>query len=369
MWKGTAQMARVSHHIKMRVVASLALRRHLAGLRPSELHPIYPAMVMGTGSLSTGALLLGMRPLSVALCVISAGAFALLCALALLRILGHRDRLREDAGNPRTAFAPYTFVAALAVLGTRFALDGHTVFPAAALVAGIAGCAALAVPGVRMLRGGVRLEGVTGNWQLPSVAIEALALLAASLGLTARSQLCEALAIALWLFGIPAYVAVIPAFVRRFRRLPTSPADLTPDYWTLMAVPSLIGLVAAKLWSAAPAFASASWLRPAYRPIALGGLAISAVLAPIWIALQIWRLVRDPASRRYSPTWWGLVFPTAIVVVAAQVVSKTFGPGWLHQAALVGYWFVLAAWATVGIGLVRDLPRSTVADFDAGLTK
>src|SRR5713101_7140104 len=47
-------MVLASHHVKVVVVASLALRRHLAGLRPSELHPIYPAMVMGTGSLSTG---------------------------------------------------------------------------------------------------------------------------------------------------------------------------------------------------------------------------------------------------------------------------------------------------------------------------
>src|SRR6266571_3411354 len=98
-------------HLRPRVIASLALRRHLAGLRPSELHPIYPAMVMGTGSLSTGALLLGMRLLSVALFVIAAGAFALLCVLSLLRVVGHRDGVREDARSPRTAFALYTFVA------------------------------------------------------------------------------------------------------------------------------------------------------------------------------------------------------------------------------------------------------------------
>ena len=208
-----------------------------------------------------------------------------------------------------------------------------------------------------MRGGGARLEGVTGNWQLPSVAIEALALLAASLGLATRSRLWETVAVALWVIGIPAYLAVIPAFVRRFRRLPTSPADLTPDYWTLMAVPSLSGLVAARLWSAAPAFASASWLRPAYEPAAQVGLAISAVLGPIWIALQVWRLVRDPPSRRYSPVWWGLVFPTAIVVVAAQVVGKTFGPGWLHPAAEVGFWWVLAAWATVSLGLARAIAR------------
>jgi len=330
----------------------------LAGLRPSEFHPIYPAMVMGTGSLSTGALLLGMNGLSVALFVMAAGTLALFCILAFLRVFQHRDRLREDARNPKTAFAPYTFVAALAVVGARFALDGHTVSPVGALAVGVVGCAALAVPGLRMVQHHTgRPEAVTGNWQLPSVAIGALALLAASLGLKARSELCIAAAVALWLIGIPSYLAVVPAIVRHFRRLPIVPADLTPDYWTLMAVPSLIGLVAARLSSASQTFVSASWLRLVYEPVALGGLAISALLAPLWITLQAWRLVRDPESRRYSPTWWGLVFPTAIVVVAAQVIGTTFGLGWLHPAAVVGYWFVFAAWAIVGVGLVRDLPR------------
>jgi tellurite resistance protein TehA-like permease len=251
-------------------------------------------------------------------------------------------------------------VAALAVLGTRATLDGHTVLPAVSLAICVIGCVGLAVPARRMLRyyAGRLDEVVMGNWQLPSVAIEALALLAAALGLKGRSELVVAIGVALWLAGIPAYCLVIPVIVQRFRRLPSGPSDLTPDYWTLMAVPSLIGLVGTQLWVATPVSVVASWFRAVYEPMALTGLTISAALAPVWIVLQIWRLVRDPSSRRYSATWWGLVFPTAIVVVAAQVIGVTFGVRWLHPAALVGYWCVLTVWAIVGIGLVRDLPRA-----------
>jgi tellurite resistance protein TehA-like permease len=313
---------------------------------------------MGTGSLSSGALLLGMRALSSALFAAAAGAFVLLCGLAAIRVAHHPGRVRADAVSPRTSFAFFTFPAALAVLGVRAALGGLRILPEVALVVGIAGSLALAVPGWRMVRSNRGDVGaVTGNWQLPSVAIEALALLAASLALTAHSETSLAVGIALWAVGIVAYAAVVPAIVRRFRRLPVLPADLTPDYWTLLAVPSLIGLVAARMGSASPGFEPVSWLRPLYEPAAFAGLAISGALAPIWIALQIWRLARDPASRRYSPGWWGLVFPTAIVVVAAQVIGKTFGAGWLHPAALVGYWVVVGAWAIVTIGLARDLVR------------
>jgi tellurite resistance protein TehA-like permease len=201
-------------------------------------------------------------------------------------------------------------------------------------------------------------EVVTGNWQFPSVAIEALALLGAALALKGRSELVVAIGVALWLAGIAAYCLVVPLIVRRFRRLPSGPSDLTPDCWTLMAVPSLIGLVGTQLWVAMPISVVASTFRALYEPMAFAGLTISAALAPAWIVLQIWRLVRDRSSRRYSPTWWGLVFPTAIVIVAAQEIGVTFGVSWLHPAAAVGYWCVLAAWAIVGTGLVRDLPRA-----------
>ncbi len=315
-------------------------------------------MVMGTGSLSSGALLLGMPGLSVALFVIAVVAFAILCALGAVRVVRHPERLRADAASSRTSFAPYTFVAALAVLGMRATLGGWTVGPAVALAVGIAGTVVLAVPALRMVRSHAgRPEAVTGNWQLPSVAIEALGLLAAALGLRLRSEGFEAVAVTLWLAGIPAYLAVVPAIVRRFRRLPFGPADLTPDYWTLLAVPSLIGLVAARLWVAGPGFGAASWFRAGYAPVAFAGLAVSAALAPAWIALQAWRLVRDPPTRRYSPVWWGLVFPTAIVVMAAQVIGHTFGVSWLHPVAVCGYWCVLAVWAVLILGLVRDLVR------------
>jgi tellurite resistance protein TehA-like permease len=315
-------------------------------------------MVMGTGSLSTGALLLGMPALSVALFVIGLAAFVVVCALAALKVARHADRVRADLADPRTAFTPHTFVAAAAVLATRAALDGHTVLPTAALVIGVVGAAALALPALRMLRAHAgRFDVVTGNWQLPSVAVEALALLAAVLGLVARSEAAVAVALALWLVGIPVYLVMVPRIARRFLRHPWGPANLTPDYWTFMAVPSLIALVAARLWTASASFSAASWMRWAFEPVAVAGLVVSGLLAPVWIGLQVWRLAADPSSRRYSPPWWGLVFPTAVVVAGAEVVGKTFGTGWLHPVAEVGFWMVLAAWAVVGFGLVRDLVR------------
>ncbi len=308
---------------------------------------------MGTGSLSSGALLLGMRGLSVALFAVAALAFALLCALAAVRVVRHPALIRADARDPGTAFAPFTFVAALAVLGTRADLDGHTAWASVAVGLGIAGSLALAVPSLRMLRSRAG-HLVTGTWLLPSVAVEALALLAAALGLRLRSNGYEAVAVAMWLLGIPAYLVVIKAIVGQLRRLPVRGAGLTPDYWTVLGVPSLIGLAAARL-SAAQDLSAASWLHAVYEPAAFAGLTVSAVLAPAWIRLQARRLMRDPSSRRYSPAWWGLVFPTAIVSANAEVISETLRVPWLHPAAVVGFWCVLAAWAVLMLGLVRNL--------------
>jgi tellurite resistance protein TehA-like permease len=334
------------------------LNRRLAGLRPSELHPISFAMVMGTGSLSTGAALLGKPALSRVLFAVALAAFALLLVLSLLRVARHLERVRADLRNPKTAFAPYTFVAALAVLANRASIDGASTAPAFALVIGLIAAAALALPALRMVRSHAgRPEAATGNWQLPSVAIEALALLAAALALRSHSSGFAAIARIAWVIGIVAYLAAVPALVRRVRRAPFGPADMTPDYWTPMAVPSLIGLVAARLWSAMQPLEQASLAGRVLEGASFCGLATSAALAPLWIVLQVVRLVRDPSARRYSPVWWGLVFPTAIVAVAGEVIGSTFGAHWLHTPALVAYTCVLAAWVAISVGLLRDLMR------------
>jgi tellurite resistance protein TehA-like permease len=267
--------------------------------------------------------------------------------------------VRADAQHPAKAFAPSTLVAALAVLANRATLAGLTAAPAVALALGLAGAVALAWPAVRMLRAhAARPQAATGNWQLPAVAIEALALLATALAKRLQSPAFAAVAVVAWVAGILAYLIAVPALLRRCRRAPFGPADFTPDYWTPMAVPSLIGLVAAQLWAAGAAPGAAAVLEGA----AFGGLAISAALAPVWIVLQARRLVVDPSARRYSPVWWGLVFPTAIVVVAAQVIGTTFDAPWLHTPALVGYACVLGAWVIIGLGMLRDVWRVAGAE-------
>jgi tellurite resistance protein TehA-like permease len=313
-------------------------------------------MVMGTGSLSTGALLLGWRWLSDALFAVAGAGLVLLSLLESARFLRHRHAIDRDLRDPKRAFAAYTFVAALAVGTTRGALAGWVLVPAAALPVGIVGAVTLAIPGLRLVRANAeRVDAATGNWQLPSVAVETLALLAAVVGVRWRSDAFLAVAVTLWLAGLPAYAAVLPVFVRRVRRAPFGPQDFTPDYWTLPAVPSLVALVATVLRSAISTAPTVSWLGSTYGPVALVGLVVSGTLLPAWVILQVRRLMVDPAARRYSPVWWGVVFPTAIMVVAAAAVGSAFGPGWLHTVAVVGYWCVLAVWATVGLGLVRNL--------------
>jgi tellurite resistance protein TehA-like permease len=334
----------------------------LAGLKPSELTFLYPAMVMGTATLSSGAALLRMRVISVGLFAVGAFMFVLLCALACARVLHHAELVRTDLRSPRTAFAPYTFVIALCALGSRAALEGWVVVPTVALALALAGGVALGPLAVSMLRAHVRRpEAFAASWLLSSVALEALGLLAATVAPRLQSEGAAALAVALWVAGIPVYLAVIVLMVRRFRRFPVGAPGMRPGYWPLMALPTLIGLVAARLSAASAGLAAASSLRAAYEPAALAGLAISAAFLPAWIALQVGELMRDPSSRRYSPAWWGLVFPAAIMVVSTEVTGATFGVRWLHSAALAGFWCVLAVWGILVVGMVRDLFRRDVA--------
>ena len=89
-----------------------------------SLTPGYFALVMASGIISVGLLLVGHTVLSLALFVVCVAAYALLCALNLWRFIRFRHALVSDFRDPKRAFGFFTFVAGTNVLGARAAAEG-----------------------------------------------------------------------------------------------------------------------------------------------------------------------------------------------------------------------------------------------------
>ena len=86
------------------------MRRLLDGAVGS-LYPGYFNLVMATGFVSVGFLLLGHRTLSGALLVVGLVAYPLLLAALVLRAVFYPRRLWADLVDPRLVFTFFTLVA------------------------------------------------------------------------------------------------------------------------------------------------------------------------------------------------------------------------------------------------------------------
>src|ERR1035437_5656565 len=100
-----------------------------------DLNPGYFALVMATGIVSKAMRLDGALSLSGFLLAAAIAAYVLLAAAYAWRLAGYRREFLAYAGDPRRAFAFFTFAAGSDVLAARLAGDGHPV-AAAALPAG-----------------------------------------------------------------------------------------------------------------------------------------------------------------------------------------------------------------------------------------
>ena len=183
------------------------------------LRPDAFAVVMATGIVSIAAGDQRYRLLSAVLAVLGAVVFAVLAGLALLAVR------RWDYRDLDVAMGLFTFVAACAVLATRFRDR-----PVVLLTLGSAAVAAWLVltcvatrdmlstgwPGLR--------DRAHGGWELASVATSGVAIVAADLSIPVAP-------LVLWVVAIVIYALVTWLILWRFGR---RSSRFRPDHWILM---------------------------------------------------------------------------------------------------------------------------------------
>lgn len=161
----------------------------LGNLGSLRLSPDVFAVVMATGILSVAAGDHSYKPISSALAALAATIFVLLCLVAVLQLTAAPAARVRTARAPDVALRLFTFVAACAVLGSRF----HTHQRVTGVLAAVATVAWLIlIPlAVADLRSRPRREirkNAHGAWLLSSVATSGLAITAADLATHTRRQ-------------------------------------------------------------------------------------------------------------------------------------------------------------------------------------
>jgi tellurite resistance protein TehA-like permease len=244
--------------------------------------------------------------------------------LVLLTILGVRH---WETADPDVVLGLFTFVAACAVLATRFRDVTPLVWAlgTAAAVAWLvlAGLAARDIwsSGWHALR-----DRAHGGWELASVATSGVAIVLADLKMYAGSW-------AVWIVAVVIYVLITSLILWRA----STGATFEPDDWILMGALAIATLAAARLHAA---IAVVTW-----------------VLATAWIPVLLFLTVRR-RPRLVQFGWWEMVFPLGMYSSATYATALAAEWDALTRISLAFFWIALTTWLAVALGGVVWLTAS-----------
>jgi tellurite resistance protein TehA-like permease len=329
----------------------------LTRLRPGVrgLFPGYFALVMATGIVSTAVAGDGAALVSAAMLVIGVVCYVLLAALYAWRFASYRREFLADAGNPRSAFALFTFVAGSNVLGARFAAGGH--YQATAVLAALGGAAWLALtygtPLYLVTSHGARsaLAGINGNWFLWTVGTESIAI---SLATLSRTGGLAALAVLLWAVGVVLYLLIATLVLGGLLHFPVQPAGLTPAYWVFMGA-TAISVLAGSTLLGLPRSPLMSAVHPVVAGVSLILWAFGTWLVPLLVGLGVWRHLIGRVPLRYEPGLWSMVFPLGMYSVASRALGAAVHVRWLAEVGRGWAWVAFAVWAAVFAAMLASL--------------
>ena len=336
------------------------LDAELKGLSPS-----YFALVMATGIIAIGAELLDLRPVAVALFVISVCAYVVLWALTGLRLARHRREFAADLISHKRGFGFMTMVAGTCVLGSEMVVvAGRTTIATVLLAIGAVLWVLLTYTiftAVTIKRDKPSLaDGINGGWLLAVVATQSIAvltaLLAAHWGQPMRLD-ANFVALSMWLWGGMLYIWIIALIFYRYAFFRVSPAELEAPYWINMGAMAISVLAGSLLINNAPDAPYVESVRPFLEGFTIFYWATGTWWIPMITILAIWRHVYRRLPLEYNPLYWGAVFPFGMYAVATYRMAEAMDLHFLDPIPPVFLVIALVTWLAAFIGLLRNLAR------------
>lgn len=329
-----------------------------------ELQPASFALVMATGIVSIAAKLLVSELVALSLFWFNCGAYVVLWALLIARVLAYWSSFQVDLLDHRRGPGFFTVVAGTCVLGSQCLVIEQSLWIATVLwCLGILlwfGLTYAIFTGLTIKESKPSLaEGISGAWLLAIVATQSVAALSAQLSESFGSHkiILNFFALAMWLWGGMLYIWMISLIFYRYTFFKFAADDLTPPYWInmgAMAISTLSGAILIENTPHAPFLMS---MLPFLKGFTVFFWATGTWWVPMLAILAIWRHAYMRFPLRYDPLYWGGVFPLGMYAVCTHELIAAMDFDFLFWLPQTFGYVALAAWSLAFYGLVHSLLR------------
>ncbi len=328
------------------------------------LHPAYFAFVMSTGIISIAAKLLGFTGIAYVLFYINIIAYAIILPLQILRVVMFWDHLYKDLCNPKLSIVFFTTVAGTNVLGSQFVTIVNQ--PEVAKIFWYFGIflwtiVTFSTFSILFLKCTERLETVMhGGWLIATVGTQSVAVLGAILApeFGSYGSFVMFTSFVWWMIGSFLYVILITLLFYRLVFFKIAPEALVPPYWINMGAIAITTLAGALLCLNIPQIGGAY---PDFltftKCFTLFFWSFGTWWIPFLIIFGIWKYIYHRTPFKYSPLYWGMVFPLGMYTACTIKLSQALQIPFIMNIPNYFIYIAYLGWSIIFISMMVSISK------------
>jgi tellurite resistance protein TehA-like permease len=332
------------------------------------LHPAYFAMVMSTGIISIASNLLGFTGIACVLFYINIIAYAILLPILILRVIIYWDYLYKDLCNPKLSFVFFTTVAGTNVLGSQFVTVVNQ--PEIAKIFWYFGIflwtvVSLSTFSILFLTCAEGLDKVMhGGWLIATVGTQSVAVLGGILapefgGYGSFVLFCS---FVWWMIGAFLYMILITLLFYKLVFFKLSPEEFAPPYWINMGALAITTLAGAVLCLSIPKIGDTfSDFLIFSKGFTLFFWSFGTWWVPLLFILAFWKYIFSRTPFKYSPLYWGMVFPLGMYTACTFKLSQALELPFIINIPKYFIYIAFTAWIIIFISMIVSMFKVATA--------
>ena len=326
------------------------------------LHPAYFAMVMSTGIISVASNLLGFTGIACVLFYINIISYAILLPILILRVIIYWDCLYKDLSNPKLSFVFFTVVAATNVLGAQFVSIVDQ--PETAKIFWYFGiflwtAISLSTFSILFLECTEGIEKVVhGGWLIATVGTQSVAVLGGMLApeFGSYGSFVMFTSFVWWMIGAFLYMILITLLFYRLVFFKFTPEAFVPPYWINMGALAITTLAGAVLCLNIPKIGGVfSDFLTFTKGFTLFFWSFGTWWIPLLFILAFWKYIFSRTPFKYSPLYWGMVFPLGMYTACTIKLSQALELPFLINIPKYFIYIAFTAWAIIFVSMIISM--------------